>query len=42
MHFDVQPHLAAVERAVAALEHDGQPARAVTLSRYLPTTLDDL
>ncbi|MXY46029.1 MAG: polyketide cyclase [Chloroflexi bacterium] len=42
MNFDVQSHLAAVERSVAAPQRDGQPARAVTLSRSLATTLGDL
>lgn len=42
MNFDVQSHLTAAERSVAALERDGQPARAVTLSRRYATTLDDL
>ncbi len=42
MNFDVGKHLDAAERSVAALERDGQPARAITLSRSYPTTLDDL
>ena len=42
MHFDVATHLGAVERSVSALERDGQPARAVTLSRSYTTTLEDL
>ena len=42
MDFDVEHHLGAVERSVAALERDGQPARAVTLSRSYTTTLEDL
>ena len=42
MNFDVQYHLAAVDRTLSALERDGQPAHAVTLSRSYDTTLDDL
>ena len=42
MHFDVATHLGAVERSVSSLERDGQPARAVTLSRSYATTLEDL
>ena len=42
MNFDVHAHLSAVERSVSSLERDGQPARAVTLSRTYETTLDDL
>ena len=42
MHFDVEGHLGAVERSVSSLERDGQPARAVTLSRSYATTLEDL
>lgn len=42
MEFDVKSHLSAVERSVSLLEHDAQPARAVTLSRSYPTTIEDL
>ena len=42
MDFDFQSHLGATTRAVSSLERDGQPARAVTLSRAYDTTLDDL
>ena len=42
MGFDFESHLGAVERSVASLERDGRPARAITLSRSYPTTVDDL
>ena len=42
MEFDVEGHLAAVERSVSSLERDGRPARAVTLARSFATTLEDL
>ena len=42
MKFDVEGHLGAVERSVSALEREGQPARAVTLSRSFATTVEDL
>ena len=42
MHFNVKHHLGAVERSVSSLERDGQPARAVILSRSYPTTARDL
>ena len=42
MDFDVEGHLGAVERSVSSLERDGQPARAVTLSRRYATTVEDL
>ena len=42
MKFDVDGHLSAVERSVSSLERDGLPARAVTLSRSYPTTVEDL
>ena len=42
MDFDVEGHLGAVERSVSSLERDGQPARAVTLSRGYVTTVEDL
>ena len=42
MDFDVEGNLGAMERAVSSLERDGQPARALTLSRGYDTTVDDL
>ena len=42
MKFDVEGHLGAVERSVSALEREGRPARAVTLSRSFATTIEDL
>ena len=42
MEFDIESHLAAVERSVSSLERDGQPVRAVTLSRSYATTVEDL
>ena len=42
MDFDVESHLSAVKRAVSSPERDGQPARAVTLSRTCATTIEDL
>ena len=42
MDFDVEGHLGAMERSVSSLERDGQPARAVTLSRGCATTVEDL
>ena len=42
MDFDVESHLGDVERSVSSLERDGQPARAVTLSRSYATTVEDL
>ena len=42
MDFEVQGHLRAVERSVSSLERDGQPARAITLSRGYATTVEDL
>ena len=42
MSIDVEGHLSAVERTVSSLERDGQPARAVTLSRSFETTVEDL
>ncbi len=42
MEFDVEGHLGATTRTVSALERDGKPARAVTLSRGYDTTIDDL
>lgn len=42
MKFDVEGHLGAVERSVSAMEREGRPARAVTLSRGFATTIEDL
>ena len=42
MEFDFEFHLDAVDRSVSSLERDGQPARAVTLSRGYATTVADL
>ena len=42
MDFDVETQLAAVERSIASLERDGQPARAVAISRRFNTTVEDL
>ena len=43
MSFDADIQLAAVTRTVACLERDGRrPARAVTLARSHPTTVEDL
>ncbi len=42
MSVDAEIHLAAVERSVSSLERDGQPARAVTLGRSFPVSLEDL
>ena len=42
MNLDVEEHLNAADRSVSVLERDGQPARAVTLSRSYATTLEDL
>ena len=42
MKFNVEEHLGAVDRSVAALERDGQPAHAVTLARGYATTVEDL
>ena len=42
MDLDVAGNLGALERSVSSLERDGQPARAVTLSRGYDTTVDDL
>ena len=42
MNFDVAGYLRAVERSVSSPERDGQPARAVTLSRSYATTIEDL
>ena len=42
LDFDVETQLSTVERSVSSLERDGQPARAVTLSRIYDTTLENL
>ena len=42
MSFDVDAYLGAVSRTVSALERDGKPARAVTLTRLYDTDIDDL
>ena len=42
MDLDVGSQLGAVERSVSSPERDGQPARAVTLSRSYATTIEDL
>ena len=42
MNFDFEGHLGAMERSVSSQERDGRPARAVTLSRSYPTTVEDL
>ena len=42
MNFDVAGHIAATERAVSVLDRDGQPARAIILSRSYETSLEDL
>ena len=42
MEFDLPDHFRAVERAVSASERDGQPARAITISRVLATTVENL
>ncbi len=42
MALDVENHLNAVERSVSSPERDGQPARAVTLTRSYATSVEDL
>ena len=42
MKLDVENHLRAVERSVSSPVRDGQPARAVTLSRSYATSVEDL
>ena len=42
MEFDVESHLATVERSVSFLERDGKPASAVTLARTFGVTAADL
>ena len=42
MDFDPNEHVGAVERSVSSLVRDGESARAVTLSRSYPTTVENL
>lgn len=42
MSIDLESHLGTVTRTVADVKRDGQSAKAVTLSRSYPTTIDDL
>ena len=42
MNFDLDGHLSAMERSVSSLMRDGQPARAVTLSRIYSTPVENL
>ena len=42
MELDIAGYLGAVERSVSELEVEGRPARAITLTRTFPTTVDDL
>ena len=42
MNLDFQSHLNAVNRSVTSHDRDGQPARAVTLSRTYTTTVEEL
>ena len=42
MDLDVEGNLGATTRTVSSPERDGQPARALTLSRTYDTTVDDL
>lgn len=42
MNFDVESNLSAVERSVSSLKRDGQPARAVAISRIFATTPGEL
>ena len=42
MNFDPAAHLSAVSRRVSALDREGEPARAVTLSRSFEATAPDL
>ena len=41
MKFDVENHLAAVERTVSFLERDGQPTSAVSISRSFSASVED-
>ena len=42
MPINPETHLSAVTRSVSSLQRDGHPARAVTLSRAYPTTIENL
>ncbi len=42
MNFDVESNFSAVQRSVSSLKKDGQPARAVTISRIFAAAHDDL
>ena len=42
MDWDVEGHLGAVQRSVSSRDRDGQPARAVIVSRSYATTVEDL
>lgn len=42
MELNTESQLGAVERTVSSLERDGQPARAVTITRRYATTVEDL
>ena len=42
MNFDIERHLGAVKRSVSSVERGGKAAKAVTLVRDYPTTIDDL
>ncbi len=42
MKFDVEGHLGAMERSVSVRDREGEPARAVILSRAYATSLEDL
>ena len=42
MNFDFESHLEATERSVSLLERDGRPASAVTISRSLTTTVENV
>ncbi len=42
MNFDFKSHLGAAGRSVSLLERDGRPASAVTISRSLTTTVENV
>ena len=42
MNFDFESHLKATDRTVSLLERDGRAASAVTISRRLAGTVEDL
>ena len=42
INFNAPAHLNAVQRSVSSPERNGQPARAVAISRAYPTTVEDL